>query len=169
MRARTGEIWRLAAAMMAIALAAPACAAETPSEDNVRVQSVEVVASALGAVVLLKVDNKAIPVFVDQTVAASIHAALTRSKLPRPLSHDLMHSILESYGGKVTQVVVTLREATFYGALSIDLGGEAKVFDARSSDAIALAIHFSAPILVGRSLLESAGRELGDPPGSQRL
>jgi uncharacterized protein len=169
MRARTGEIWRLLAAMTAIALAAPACAAETPSEDIVRVQSVEVVASALGAVVLLKVDNKAIPVFVDQTVAASIQAALTRRKLPRPLSHDLMRGILESYGGKVTQVVVTLRDSTFYGALSIDLGGEAKVFDARSSDAIALAIQFSAPILVGRSLLESAGRELGDPPGSQRL
>jgi len=169
MRARTGEIWRLAIAMALIALAAPVWAADTPTEDNVRVQSVDVVVSALGPVVLLQVDGKAIPVFVDQTVAESIHAALTHRKLPRPLSHDLMRTILESYGGKVTQVVVSLRESTFYGALSIEIGGEAKVFDARSSDAIALAIHFSAPILVGRSLLESAGRELGDPPGSQRL
>jgi bifunctional DNase/RNase len=148
-----------------------ASAAETAdtADDHVRVQSVEVAASAVGPVVLLKIDNKAIPVFVDQTVAESIHAALTRRKLPRPLSHDLMRTILESYGGKVTQVVVTLRESTFYGALSIDVGGDAKVFDSRSSDAIALAIHFSAPILVGRSLLESAGRDLGAPPGSQRL
>ena len=169
MRARTGEIWRLAIAMAAIALAASAWAADTPTEDNVRVQSVDVVVSALGPVVLLKVDGRAIPVFVDQTVAESIHAALTHRKLPRPLSHDLMRSILEAYGGKVMQVVVTLHESTFHGALSIEIGGEAKVFDARSSDAIALAIHFSAPILVGRSLLESAGRELGDPPGSQRL
>jgi hypothetical protein len=119
--------------------------------------------------VLLKVGTKAIPVFVDQTVAESIHAALTQRKLPRPLSHDLMHTILQTYGAKVTQVVVTLKGSTFYGALSIDLGGEARVFDSRSSDAIALAIHFSAPILVGRSLVESAGHELGDPPGSQRL
>jgi bifunctional DNase/RNase len=155
--------------MAMLTLAATACASETPDEDNVRVQSVQVVASPLGPVVLLKVDSKAIPVFVDQTVAASIHAALTHRKLPRPLSHELMRTILESYGGKVVQAVVTLHESTFHGALSIDLGGEEKVFDARSSDAIALAIHFSAPILVGRSLLESAGRELGDPPGSQRL
>ena len=169
MRAGTGEVWRLVIAMVLMALAAPASAAETPVDDNVRVQSVDVVVSALGPVVLLKIDGKAIPIFVDPTVAESIHAALSRRKLPRPLSHDLMRTILESYGGKVTQVVVTLRDSTFYGALSIEIGGEAKVFDSRSSDAIALAIHFSAPILVGRSLLESAGRELGDPPGSQRL
>lgn len=169
MRARAAAMSGLAAAITLVAGLLSARAAETAAEDTVRVQSVEVAASAVGPVVLLKVGTRAIPVFVDQTVAESIHAALTRRKLPRPLSHDLMRTILESYGGKVTQVVVTLREATFYGALSIELNGESKVFDSRSSDAIALAIHFSAPILVGRALLESAGRELGDPPGSQRL
>ena len=91
------------------------------------------------------------------------------SALPRPLSHDLMRSILESYGGKVTQVVVTLKGSTYYGALSVDLGGEAKVFDSRSSDAIALAIHFSAPILVSRELLEAAGKMMEAPPGQRRL
>lgn len=169
MRTRGGAIRRVAIASALVFCAVLASAAEPTAEDHVQVQSVEVAVSAVGPVVLLKVDNKAIPVFVDQTVAESIHAALTRRKLPRPLSHDLMRTILESYGGKVTQVVVTLRESTFYGALSIDVGGDAKVFDSRSSDAIALAIHFSAPILVGRSLLESAGRDLGAPPGSQRL
>ena len=169
MRTRTARALGIAIAWALVALSAAAPGAETPAEEHVRVQSVDVVMSPVGPVVLLKVGTRAIPVFVDQTVAESIHAALTRRKLPRPLSHDLMHSILETFGAKVTQVVVTLHESTFYGALSIELGGEAKVFDARSSDAIALAIHFAAPILVGRSLLESAGRELGDPPGSQRL
>jgi uncharacterized protein len=169
MRTRPAAIRALVPAIVLAALVASARAAEGGASDTVRVQSVEVVASAIGPVVLLKVDTRAIPVLVDQTVAESIHAALTRRKLPRPLSHDLMRTILEGYGGKVTQVVVTLRESTFYGALTVDLGGESKVFDSRSSDAIALAIHFSAPILVGRTLLESAGRDLGDPPGSQRL
>jgi len=138
-------------------------------EENVRIQNVEVALTAVGPVVLLKADAKAIPVFVDQTVAESIHAVLTKQRLPRPLSHDLMRTILESYGGKVTQVVVTLKESTYYGALTIDLGGKAKVFDSRSSDAIALALHFAAPIYVSRALLDSAGRALEDPPGSQRL
>ena len=109
--------------------------------------------------------------FVDQTVAESIHAALSKQKLPRPLSHDLMRAILQAYDGKVVQVVVTLKGATFYGALTIEVAGNSKVFDSRSSDAIALAIHFAAPIWVSRELLEKSGKPLEkeDPPGTQRL
>jgi bifunctional DNase/RNase len=139
------------------------------SPNQVRIQEVEVATTAVGPVVLLKADAKAIPVFVDQTVAESIHAALTKQKLPRPLSHDLMRSILQAYDGKVVQVVVSLKGATFYGALTIEVGGSSKVFDSRSSDAIALAIHFSAPIWVSRELLDKSGRALDDPPGTQRL
>ena len=157
----------VAAAMLV--QAAAAFAGESDAADAVKVESVEVALTAVGPVVLLKAQAKAIPVFVDQTVAESIHAALTRRELPRPLSHDLMHTILQSYGGKVTQVTVTLKGSTYYGALAVDLGGTRKVFDARSSDAIALAIHFSAPILVSRELLEQAGTALGDPPGQRRL
>ena len=148
--------------------AAQSGAAAVP-KDQVRIQEVEVGVSAVGPVVILKAESKSIPVFVDQTVAESIHAALTKQKLVRPLSHDLMRSILEAYNGKVVQVVVTLKGATYYGALTIDVGGEAKTFDSRSSDAIAMAIHFSAPILVSRDLLEKAGRPPEDPPGSRRL
>jgi hypothetical protein len=158
-----------AALVLGVAAFAPMAAEPEAAAERVRIQSVEVALTAVGPVVLLKADSRAIPVFVDQTVAESIHAVLTKQRLPRPLSHDLMRTILESYGGKVTQVVVTLKESTYYGALSIDLGGKAKVFDSRSSDAIALALHFSAPIFVSRALLDSAGRALEDPPGSQRL
>ena len=83
--------------------------------------------------------------------------AVTGEKLPRPMTHDLMHTILTSFGGKVTQAVITLKDRTYYGALTVAMPNGTKVFDSRSSDAIALAIHFKAPILVGRDLLESAG------------
>jgi bifunctional DNase/RNase len=154
---------------LALSLPVSGRAAESEAPERVKVESVEVALSSAGPVVLLKAESKAIPVFVDQTVAESIHAALTGRQLPRPLSHDLMHTILQSYGGKVTQAFVTLKGSTFYGALSVDLAGENKVFDSRSSDAIALAIHFSAPILVSRQLLESAGKQLEPPPGHIRL
>jgi uncharacterized protein len=131
----------------------------TPS-DPVTIAQVEVRLSDHGPVVLLQAEGKAIPIFVDMTVAVSIQGALKGEKLPRPLSHDLMHDILQTFGGKVTQTVITLKGGTYYGALSVSLHDDVKTFDSRSSDSIALAIHFNAPIIVGRDLLNSAGRVL---------
>jgi len=158
----------LGLASLAWSLPAASNAAETkgmPAMDagRVQVQQVEVRLSQVGPVILLKIRNKAIPVFVDTIVAESIQAALTGQKLPRPLTHDLMRSVLEGFDGRVSQVVVTLKDRTFYAALTVIVQGTTKIFDSRSSDAIALAIHFKAPILVGQDLLDSAGIDLDAP------
>ena len=134
----------------------------TPGE-LVRVEEVKVQLTDRGPIVLLMVETKAIPIFVDMTVAGSIQGALTGERLPRPMSHDLMHTIMESYGARVTQTVITLKAGTFYGALSVSFGGRETIFDSRSSDSIALAVHFKAPILVPRELIESAGVTPGMP------
>ena len=148
---------------------APSGAVDEPQRATdprlVRVQNVEVRVSRLGPVVLLKVEKRAIPIFVDVVVAESIHATLTGQKTARPLSHDLMHSILEAFNGRVSQVIVTLKDRTYYGALTVVMQTATKVFDSRSSDAIALAVHFKAPILVSQELLDSAGMELEKPDG----
>ncbi len=128
------------------------------SSDQITISEVKVRMSDHGPVVLLMAEGKAIPIFVDMTVAVSIQGALNSEHLPRPMSHDLMRSILESFGGKVTQTVITLKGGTYYGALSVAVNNQVKVFDSRSSDSIALAVHFKAPILVGRDLLDSAGK-----------
>lgn len=135
--------------------------AEEPSHsrsDSVKIAEVKVRISDHGPVVLLQAEGRTIPIFVDLTVALSIQSALNGEKLPRPMSHDLMHTILDAYGGKVTQTVITLKGGTYYGALTVAFKDQVKVFDSRSSDSIALAVHFKAPILVGRDLLESAGK-----------
>ncbi|MGH7256020.1 MAG: bifunctional nuclease family protein [Nitrospirales bacterium] len=132
--------------------------AENPA-DQVVIENVEVRLSDHGPVILLSAENRIIPIFVDPTVAGSIQSALTGRKMRRPLSHDLMHTILEGFGGKVTKTVITLKDGIYYAALSITMASGSKVFDSRSSDAIALAVHFKAPIIVGRELLESAGKE----------
>lgn len=154
---------------LVLSVPTPSVAADGPggavAPGQVRIQNVEVRVSQLGPMVLLKVHNRAIPIFVDVVVAESIHGALTGQKPPRPLSHDLMHSILEAFDGRVSQVIVTLKDRTFYGALTVVVQKNAKVFDSRSSDAIALAIHFKAPILVSQELLDSAGVELEKPDG----
>ncbi|WHZ25673.1 MAG: 2-methylcitrate dehydratase [Nitrospira sp.] len=126
--------------------------------DPVQIAEVTVRMSDHGPVVLLQAEGRTIPIFVDLTVALSIQGALNGEKLPRPMSHDLMHTILDAYGGKVTQAVITLKDGTYYGALTVAFKDQVKVFDSRSSDSIALAVHFKAPILVGRDLLETAGK-----------
>ncbi|MSP98030.1 MAG: bifunctional nuclease family protein [Betaproteobacteria bacterium] len=139
----------------------------------VRIEQVEVRISNFGPVVLLKAQTKAIPIFVDATVAESIHAALSGEQLRRPLSHDLMRAVLEAFEGKVSQAVISLKDDTFYADLTVVLRDTVKVFDSRSSDAIALAVHFKAPVLVSKELLEAVGRTV-DPsdepkPGERRL
>jgi len=135
---------------------------QSQSTTQVEIREVEVRLSDHGPVVLLKVENRVIPIFVDSTVAGSIQAALTGQKLSRPLSHDLMRTILDSFGGKVTQTVITLKDGIFRGSLTVVMNDKTKVFDGRSSDAIALAVQFKAPIVVGRDLLDSTGKTMPD-------
>jgi bifunctional DNase/RNase len=61
----------------------------------------------------------------------------------------------------VLRTVITFTGGTYYGALTVAVQDQVKTFDSRSSDSIALAVLFKAPIVVGRDLLNSAGRVLG--------
>ena len=134
--------------------------ANPAAAQEMTIESVEVRQSQMGPAVLLRVGNRAVPVFVDPFVAQSIHGALGGQKSARPLSHDLMHSILTSLDARVTRVVVTLQDGIFYGELTVAAAGGTKVHDARSSDAIALAVHAKAPIVISRQLLDSAGVDM---------
>ena len=129
---------------------------------QVKVDDVKVVWSEAGPVVLLTARDAVVPIFVDPTVAGSIHGALTGKKSPRPLSHDLMHTILQAYDMTVVQVGISLKGQVYYGELMMAAGGQTKVFDCRSSDGIALAIHFGTPIFVEEALLEKARKR--EPP-----
>jgi bifunctional DNase/RNase len=144
--------------LLLLPLACGAGEARKGEEGMVRVEHVEVRATAMGPVVLLRVQNKAIPIFVDSVVAESIQGALTGQKYPRPLTHDLMRAVLEGLDAKVTRVVITLKGPTYYADLTVLARGTAKVFDSRSSDAIALAVHFNAPMLVSQELIDKAGK-----------
>jgi hypothetical protein len=67
----------------------------------------------------------------------------------------------------VSQVIITQKDGIFYGALTIVAGKTPKVFDSRSSDAIALAIRFKAPILVHQNLVDSFGVDLPEARGKE--
>jgi uncharacterized protein len=149
-------------------------AERSPAEANLlQVESVEVRMSLAGPVVLLKVQKKAVPIFVDATVAQSIQSVVSGEKPARPLSHDLMRTILQAFDGRVTRAVITLKGETYYADLTVIVQGSSKVFDSRSSDAIALASHFMAPMFVPKELMDKVGIDLEDgqkvPEGGIRL
>ena len=129
-------------------------------DQEIEVEEVQVHLVANSPVVLLRIGEKAIPIFVDPTVAGSIQAALSGEKFPRPLSHELMFQILGAYKVKVDRVFITLREGVYYGTLTLSQDGKLQLFDSRSSDAIALAVHFHSPILISKSLLDKVGKSL---------
>jgi hypothetical protein len=72
-----------------------------------------------------------------------------------------MQSILKTYEVHLDRVFITLRDGVFYGTLTLSQNGQQQLFDSRSSDAIALAVHFDSPIFVERELMESAGKAMG--------
>ena len=162
---------------MFLALGNASAAEQAPKRGGearlVQIEEVEVRSSLVGPVVLLKVQGKAIPIFVDAVVAQSILGALSGDKFARPLSHDLMRNILEGLDAKVSRVVISLKGSTYYADLTVLMRGTSKVFDSRSSDAIALAVHFKAPMLVSQELVDKTGTTLDEPreprPGEVRL
>ena len=115
--------------------------------------------------VLLIVGNRFVPIHVDATVAGSIHSVLSGTPTPRPLSHDLTRLILLELGAKVTRAVITLKEKTYYADLTITMGDRTWIFDSRSSDAIALALLFKAPIVVAKATWDSASQAWEAPKG----
>jgi uncharacterized protein len=136
------------------------------AEDNgIKVQEVKVGLVEQSLVVLLIVGDRFVPIHVDATVAVSIHSVLTGSPTTRPLSHDLMRLILLELGAKVTQAVITLKEKTYYADLTITLGDRSWIFDSRSSDAIALALLFKAPIIVAKGTWDSSSQAWESPRG----
>ncbi|HXV10543.1 MAG TPA: bifunctional nuclease family protein [Burkholderiales bacterium] len=160
-----------AAAVLAGSLPGAVQAADaTLPAGQIKVEQVDVRLTTAGPVVLLMAQRRAIPVFVDAVVAESIRSVLDGRRPVRPLTHDLMHDVLKGFEGEVTKVVITFKGRIYYGALSVRMGEREKIFDSRSSDAIALAIHFKAPILVTQELLDSTSVPLEpDAPLERRL
>jgi uncharacterized protein len=154
---RVGKSFVVALLAIALCGSAPLHAAATADSQWVQVEKVDVRWSVVGPVVLLVVHNRAIPIFVDPTVAESIQSVLSGEKTPRPLTHELMRRVVAELGARVAQAQIVLKASTYYAVLKLIVGGVEKDFDSRSSDAIALAVLFNAPIVVPRQLLDSNG------------
>jgi bifunctional DNase/RNase len=104
-------------------------------------------------------ERRYLPIWIGVAEATAIFIQLNEQTLPRPMTHDLLKSVIESLGAKVSKVLINdIEESTFYARIFLETPGvgEKIEVDARPSDAIALALRVDAPIFVAEKVVVKA-------------
>jgi bifunctional DNase/RNase len=115
-------------------------------------------------------------IFIGVSEADAIAIKLQGAETPRPMTHDLLRSMIERLGGQVLHVVVSeVSNDTFFARIVLDVNGETIDVDSRSSDALALAVRANVPIYAEDEVLSAAGvyledntAEEGEPVASEK-
>ncbi|MDD4465720.1 MAG: bifunctional nuclease family protein [Dehalococcoidales bacterium] len=108
-------------------------------------------------VVLIKEQSskRYLPIFIGQNEARAILMRLKNETVPRPMTHDLLQSIIENLGGRVDSIVITSLESdVFFAKVIIEVNGKQHEVDSRPSDALALALRVDARIFVAKSVMD---------------
>ena len=104
--------------------------------------------------------DRSFPIVIGIFEATSIDRRVKNMPAPRPLTHDLVASVIDNMGGDLQDVFISeLREHTYFAKLRIRMNGELIEVDSRPSDAIALAVTAKVPIFVAEDVL---GEALGE-------
>jgi len=124
-------------------------------------------------VILKDMDGKRfLPILIGPFEATAIALALEGAPVPRPLTHDLMRTLLETLDASLEQVVVhDIRESTFFAKLIVRTNGQLQEIDARPSDGIALALRMKAPIYVSDKIVleESVSEGTKEEPDLEKF
>jgi len=138
---------------------------------RVEIESVRMSLLSQHRLVVLKDINheRFLPIWIGPFEADAITVELQGVQVARPLTHDLLRSVIQTAGLKVKYIIVNdLRNETFYATIHLESNGKTLEVDSRPSDAIALAVRVAAPIFVAESVMDGAavapqeGLELGD-------
>ena len=118
-------------------------------------------------IIILKdiLSDKALPIWVGYFEANAIALEIEKINTPRPMTHDLLRSIISSLHAKVKHVLINdLKDNTFFAVISVIQNGSDMTIDSRPSDAIALALRTKSPIFVEEKVIEAAKKlDLPDP------
>lgn len=113
-----------------------------------------------------------LPIWVGLFEANAIALQLEKISTPRPMTHDLLRTVLATVEATVDRIVITdLKDNTFYAILRLNLAGHEVEIDSRPSDAIALALRTDSPIYVSSNVIEKAKKNemRDDPAEAERL
>lgn len=124
----------------------------------VKVRGVYFVSTITGpqAVVFLSEDgDRMVPIYIGPAEAISIDIALRKETTPRPMTHDLLVSVMDNFGINIDRIIIDdLDEQVFYARLMLKDSNREVEIDARPSDCIALAVRSNASIVIEREILE---------------
>lgn len=141
---------------------------------EVVIDSIRVSLMSQQRIVILREQNaeRYLPIWIGVYEAESITIALQEVEVARPLTHDLLTSIFRQLDAHILRVeVVALRDDTYFGNIVVEKNGDLMNIDSRPSDALAVAVRAHVPILVARSVMDSAGiipeEDLQEEPSSQ--
>ncbi|MAF37583.1 MAG: hypothetical protein CL696_01655 [Chloroflexi bacterium] len=132
------------------------------------VDSIRVSPQNYQRVVILKEkeSDRYLPIWIGPAEADAIAVKLQDLNVPRPLTHDLLGTIIDSLGGTVDHILVSdLQNDTFYAKITIQTNGESKEIDCRPSDAVALAVRAKVPIFANEEVMDKAGIHLDKETG----
>lgn len=103
--------------------------------------------------------NRKLPIVIGAFEAQSIALALEKElNSPRPLTHDLFKNFADAFFVKIKQVIIhKLVDGVFFSSMICEREGHEEILDARTSDAIAMAVRFDAPIFTYKNILDKAG------------
>ncbi len=128
------------------------------SKAVIQIQVKALIPTNAGVAVFIGNEEKIFVIYVDSSVGNAINMFLSRTSKERPLTHDLMAHLLDSFGGRIERVIINdLKGGTYYGRLIITAENELQQrkiieLDARPSDCIAMASQARAPIYVSREV-----------------
>ncbi|XGV89437.1 MAG: bifunctional nuclease family protein [Limnothrix sp. BL-A-16] len=126
---------------------------------EMKVAGIALDAASRTPIVLLRdtADRRALPIYIGPDQAKAIISAMEDRPPPRPLTHDLMANLLQTWEMTLEKVIVhSLQDGTFYAVLCVRQGDVQKDIDARPSDAIALALRTDSPIWVMEEVIADA-------------
>jgi bifunctional DNase/RNase len=110
--------------------------------------------------------NRYLPIWIGPSEAESIAMKLQDVSVPRPLTHDLLRSVISTLGATISRVVVSdLSNDTFFAKIVLDANGTTMEIDSRPSDALSLAVRSDAPIFVDDGVVEKAGVQMDEETG----
>lgn len=108
-------------------------------------------------------DDRVLPIWVGIFEANAIALKVEQIDTPRPMTHDLLQSMIGTFGAAVEKIVVNdLRDNTYFALIHVRVAGQEHLVDSRPSDALALALRVGAPIFVEESVLDRAKTIEGD-------
>ena len=130
---------------------------------ELEIESIRVRQETQQRAVVLKVKDSDLylPIFIGQFEVEAISFKLMNVEVERPMTHDLLGSVIDDLGGTIHSIVVSeLKNDTFFAKIVIDTNGTLIEIDARPSDALALAVRSEAPIYAEDDVVEKAGVSL---------